>query len=97
MAAAGRGNGRRNRRPEHSVFPGCAAFLVHAWKRHHHPEGTELTAYINGDTSLDPARFAPRVANTEPSPEAVTPPAAAEPSTIVIKSPPDGADITVDG
>ena len=61
------------------------------------PKGTEITAYINGDASLDPAKFAPKVANSEPSPEAVTQLTAAEPSTVVIKSTPDGADITVDG
>jgi len=78
-------------------FPAAPLFLFMHGKDITIPKGTEITAYINGDASLDPAKFAPKVANTEPSLEAVTSPAVAEPSTIVIKSTPDGADITVDG
>ena len=78
-------------------FPAAPLFLFMHGKDITIPKGTELTAYINGDASLDPAKFAPKVANTESSPEAATPPASAEPSTIVIKSTPDGADIIVDG
>jgi len=77
-------------------FPAAPLFLFMHGKDITIPKGTEITAYINGDAPLDPARFAPKVASTEPSPEAGIP-AAAEPSTIVIKSTPDGADITVDG
>ena len=78
-------------------FPAAPLFLFMHGKDITIPKGTEITAYINGDASLDPAKFAPKVANGEPSPAAVTPPPAAEPSTVVIKSTPDGADITVDG
>ena len=78
-------------------FPAAPLFLFMHGKDITIPKGTEITAYINGDAPLDPAKFAPKVANTEPSAAAVTPAPAAEPSTIVIKSNPDGAEITVDG
>ncbi|HEV8482079.1 MAG TPA: PEGA domain-containing protein [Blastocatellia bacterium] len=78
-------------------FPAAPFFLFMHGKDITIPKGTEITAYINGDASLDPAKFATKIANDEPSPAAVTPPAAGEPSIIVIKSTPDGADITVDG
>ncbi|MEK6322456.1 MAG: PEGA domain-containing protein [Acidobacteriota bacterium] len=61
------------------------------------PKGTEITASINGEASLDPAKFTAKIVNNEPSTEVVTLPAAFEPSIIGIKSTPDGADITVDG
>lgn len=81
-------------------FPAAPFFLFMHGKDITIPKGTEITSYINGDTALDPAKFAPKVANTEPVPEPLTPvqaPPAAQSSTIVIKSTPDGADITVDG
>jgi hypothetical protein len=64
------------------------------------PKGTEITAYINGDFTLDLARFqgtpasepvmagAARTGASTPGPED---------SVVVVKSTPDGADITVDG
>jgi PEGA domain len=55
------------------------------------PKGTEITAYTNGDMTLDPARFVPHPeAGTAPSP----PPQAC---TVTVNSDPTGADITVDG
>jgi len=78
-------------------FPAAPLFLFMHGKDITIPKGTEITAYINGDAPLDRAKFAPKVGNAEPAAEAVTKPAIAEPSTIVIKSTPDGADITVDG
>jgi hypothetical protein len=78
-------------------FPAAPLFLFMHGKDITIPKGTEITAYINGDAPLDPAKFAPKVVNAETAAEAVTKPTVAEPSTIVIKSTPDGADITVDG
>lgn len=78
-------------------FPAAPLFLLMPGRDRTIPKGTEITAYISGDISLDPAKLAPKGVNSEPSPEAVTPPPSTEPSTIVIKSTPDGADITVDG
>ena len=78
-------------------FPAAPFFLFMHGKDITIPKGTEITAYINGDAPLDPAKFAPKVVAAEPAAENVITPAVAEPSTIVIKSTPDGADITVDG
>jgi hypothetical protein len=78
-------------------FPAAPLFLFMHGKDITIPKGTEITAYINGDAPLDPAKFASKVASPEPAAGGVATPAIAEPSTIVIKSTPDGADITVDG
>jgi hypothetical protein len=78
-------------------FPAAPLFLFMHGKDITIPKGTEITAYINGDAPLDPAKFAPKVVAAEPAAEIATVPTAAEPSTIVIKSTPDGAEITVDG
>jgi hypothetical protein len=78
-------------------FPAAPLFLFMHGKDITIPKGTEITAYVNGDAALDPARFAPKVGVAEPTVVGATAPAVAEPSMIVIKSTPDGADITVDG
>jgi hypothetical protein len=127
-------------------FPAAPLFLFMHGKDITIPKGTEITAYINGDITLDPAKFvaksgtpqpassaaqAPSAASSAAGPAAGTPDAAgathsdalniapgnpasgaqaappaaapaapnpaAEPSTVVIKSTPDGADITIDG
>lgn len=77
-------------------FPAAPLFLFMHGKDITIPKGTEITAYINGDAELDPAKFAPKIANAEPS-EGAAPAAAVEASTVVVKSTPDGAEITVDG
>jgi hypothetical protein len=66
------------------------------------PKGTEITAYINGDISLDPKKFAPLAQNNEPTaPEAKWEQAPgsmdSEFSSVTIKSVPDGAEISIDG
>jgi hypothetical protein len=86
-------------------FPAAPLFLFMHGKDITIPKGTEITAYINGDAPLDPSKFAPRSANTEPSKVAstepsskgVTPQSSGGPSTIVINSTPVGGDIIVDG
>jgi hypothetical protein len=59
-------------------------------------KGTKFEAYVDGDHEVSLA--SPKHAE-DPAPAAqpVPPPAAPEPSTVVVKSTPDGADITVDG
>ncbi|HSP61553.1 MAG TPA: PEGA domain-containing protein, partial [Pyrinomonadaceae bacterium] len=56
-----------------------------------------ITAYIAGDTPLDPAKFnkqsSAAVESGTPRPEA----SATAMSPVVIKSTPDGAEITIDG
>ena len=72
------------------------------------PKGTEITAYINGDIPLDPAKFQTQTAanpGTDSTPTQPSPSAAAQAangtdpvlSSVEVKSNPDGAEITVDG
>jgi hypothetical protein len=87
-------------------FPAAPLFLFMKGKDITIPKGTEITAYVNGDIALDPAKFAPaNVATAATSPSATQPSAGGtvpvtgvEPavSSVEIKSTPDAADITVD-
>ncbi len=72
-------------------FPAAPFFLFIKGKDITIPKGTEITAYINGDTALDPGKFTP-VQTAESSNSN-----AADWSKISIKSTPDGAEIMVDG
>lgn len=92
-------------------FPAAPFFLFMHGKDITIPKGTEITAYINGDMSLDPAKFGVKpaaesqTATTPPAvipapqsaPQTAPPAALPEPSTVSVKSSPDGADLTVDG
>jgi PEGA domain len=90
-------------------FPAAPFFLFMHGKDITIPKGTEITAYINGDTPLDPRRFAPPAAAeggvTASSPGAAAetpggPPSTSQPVETVpatVKSVPDGADVTLDG
>lgn len=75
-------------------FPAAPLFLFMHGKDITIPKGTAITAYVNGDMPLDPAKFMPH----SPAPSAASG-LAAVPQTcaLTIKSTPDGADITVDG
>ena len=89
-------------------FPAAPLFLFMHGKDITIPKGTEITAYVNGDIPLDPAKFQPQIAAkpaTEKSP--AQPPSVittaqtasgTDPalSSVDVKSTPDGADITVD-
>lgn len=73
-------------------FPAAPFFLFMHGKDITIPKGTEITAYINGDTRLDQAKFQPTPANA--------PLAAATSATTAqfdISSTPAGADIEIDG
>jgi PEGA domain len=75
-------------------FPAAPLFLFIHGKDISIPQGTEITAFVEGDMHLDMARFgvtAPTMANAAPAPTA-----AAQASLIVDSTPP-GADIEVDG
>jgi hydrogenase maturation factor len=74
-------------------FPAAPFFLFMHGKDITIPKGTEITAYVAGDTPLDQARFAssPGLASSAP----LNPPASAT-SAVTIKSAPDGGEITVD-
>lgn len=76
-------------------FPAAPFFLFIKGKDITIPKGTEITAYINGDISLEANKFAPAQA-AENSP-LEQPPNAAGSSSISIKSTPDAAEITIDG
>lgn len=86
-------------------FPAAPFFLFMRGKDITIPQGTEITAYINGDISLDPKKFAPPAQSNEQaaptSPEAKTEQAPntidSEFSNVTIKSVPDGAEILIDG
>jgi hypothetical protein len=80
-------------------FPAAPLFLFMHGKDITIPKGTEITAYVNGDIPLDPARF--KVQAKVPADPNVMPAAvanAADPafSSVDVKSTPDGAEITVD-
>jgi hypothetical protein len=87
-------------------FPAAPLFLFMKGKDITIPKGTEITAYINGDVSLDPAKFAPASVTTTATSVSTTQPAAGvsavvsptDPavSSVEIKSTPDAAEITVD-
>jgi hypothetical protein len=78
------------------VWPAAPFFLFMHGKDIVIAKGTEITAYINGDMNLDPAKFAPKPAS-EAQALPAPPTATAESTTVLVKSMPDGADITVDG
>jgi hypothetical protein len=77
-------------------FPAAPFFLFMHGKDITIPKGTEVAAYIGGDTPLDPAKFTQQVAINA----VVTPPPVSDVSqfsTVSIKSDPAGAEITLDG
>jgi hypothetical protein len=80
-------------------FPAAPLFLFMHGKDITIPKGTEITAYVNGDIPLDPARFkvqAKAAADLSVMPSAGTNGADPALSSVDLKSSPDGAEITVD-
>src|SRR5258708_6092707 len=71
-------------------FPAAPLFLFMHGKDITIPKGTEITAYISGDTRLDEAKF-------QPSPTSLPAVASAAAAQFDISSTPTGADIEVDG
>jgi len=75
------------------IWPAAPLFLLMHGKDFTIPKGTEITAYVNGDMTLDAARFQPASLTNS---AAVT--AAPENNaTLQITSAPSGADIELDG
>jgi hypothetical protein len=81
-------------------------FLIMRGKDVNIPKGTNFTAYVDGDRDfvLGAPTAAPAAAAAPAQPVAVAPAPAPAPapvpeelSTVVLKSTPDGADVTVDG
>jgi hypothetical protein len=84
-------------------FPAAPLFLFMHGKDITIPKGTEITAYINGDIPLDPAKFAAQIPAKQESAATGAVTAAGESGNSVsqecaveIKSTPAGAEITVD-
>lgn len=73
-------------------FPAAPFFLFMHGKDITIPKGTEITAYINGDTRLDQAKFQAVPANTV----GATVASSAGPEVDIVSTP-SGADIEVDG
>jgi PEGA domain len=71
-------------------FPAAPLFLFIHGKDITIPQGTEVTAFVQGDMHLDMAKFAP-------APSVAGSTATAAQASISIESTPSGADIAVDG
>lgn len=76
---------------------GSALFLLMHGKDITIPKGTETTAYINGDMSLDMSKFAATAAVATSAPSAPAPASVAAQASLNIESTPSGADIEIDG
>jgi PEGA domain len=78
-------------------FPAAPLFLFMHGKDITIPKGTEITAYVNGDIPLDPARFKVQaVKHTDDQSGSPVQGADSTLSSVDVKSTPDGAEITVD-
>ena len=84
-------------------FPAAPLFFFIKGKNITIPKGTEIISYISGQTPLEIAKFA---RTTTENPQAVSAPADSQTSsatntaalsTLLVKSTPDGAEITIDG
>lgn len=78
-------------------FPAAPLFLFMKGKDITIPKGTEITAYASGDIELNPAKFIASSTDKTPSNNSTSAPSNSEGDTagVVIKSTPDGAEITV--
>lgn len=74
-------------------FPAAPLFLFIHGKDITIPQGTEITAFSEGDMHLDMARFG----GTQPAANAASGPAASSQANLAVESTPPGADIEVDG
>jgi hypothetical protein len=72
-------------------FPAAPLFLFMKGKDITIPQGTEITAFVEGDMHLNMANF-----GVAPAPIAPPPPAVTQ-ASLVIDSTPPGADIEIDG
>ena len=77
-------------------------FLLMRGKDVNIPKGTQINAYVDGDREIAlggpvPAPMAPAQPVAAPTAPAPAPASTEDLSTVVLKSTPDGADITVDG
>jgi hypothetical protein len=75
-------------------FPAAPFFLFMHGKDITIPKGTEITAYIAGDTPLDPGKFGQADTSAANAPKSTN---ADSTSAVTITSVPEGAEITIDG
>ena len=75
-------------------FPAAPLFLFIHGKDITIPQGTEITAFVEGDMHLDMARFGVTAPSSAPGVPAAAP---AVQTSLIIESTPPGADIDVDG
>ena len=75
-------------------FPAAPFFLFLKGKDIKIPKGTDVTAYVNGNSELDSAKYA--AAQTLIAPDQSTASSVGL-TNVSIKSDPEGADITIDG
>jgi hypothetical protein len=81
-------------------FPAAPFFLFMHGKDITIPQGSEFTAYVNGDVKMDMAKFQPPPANAAPQTalaENSAPVAASTAAKLQVESSPPGADIEIDG
>ncbi|HAF13125.1 MAG TPA: PEGA domain-containing protein [Blastocatellia bacterium] len=81
-------------------FPAAPFFLFMHGKDITIPKGTEITAYTAADTPLDPLKFtsaAPANSSSVHQPQSAASVDATEHSTVIVKSSPDAAEVTIDG
>ena len=81
-------------------FPAAPFFLFMKGKNIIIPKGTEITAYVNGDSSLNPKQFTSNQDSSAPAPVGTDQKQTSDVeaiSSISVKSSPDGAEIEVDG
>jgi hypothetical protein len=79
-------------------FPAAPLFLFIHGKDITIPQGTEITAFVEGDMHLDMANFeAPPAVPAPAAPSAAQPASPAAQASLSIDSTPPGADIEIDG
>ncbi|MEJ7849372.1 MAG: PEGA domain-containing protein [Pyrinomonadaceae bacterium] len=76
-------------------FPAAPFFLFMKGKDIKIPKGTEITAYVNGDSALDKNKFVAFYSPQSPSETSGSNEASGMP-VLMIKSNPEGAEITID-
>jgi PEGA domain len=76
-------------------FPAAPLFLFMHGKDITIPKGTEITAYVNGNTPLDVAKFQEKPTSTDAAASSVAP--ELRNASVEIASTPVGADIEIDG
>jgi hypothetical protein len=77
-------------------FPAAPFFLFMHGKDISIPKGTEITAYVNGDLRLDPAKFQPTAVTQVATTDSAVP-ASPGSAKLQVESNPPGADIQLDG